>query len=44
MHDALCVLSQTVIDSRTVLGGGASEVYMSTKVEALVRKTEGKQT
>eukprot|EP00494_Astrolonche_serrata_P007004 UN07029 len=38
VHDALCVLSQTVIDSRTVLGGGASEVFMSTKVEELARK------
>jgi len=43
VHDALCVLSQTVKDSRTVLGGGASEILMSTKVEELARKTAGKE-
>lgn len=43
VHDALCVLSQTVITKKTVLGGGASEVYMSLKVEELARVTPGKQ-
>jgi len=43
VHDALCVLSQTVITKRTVLGGGASEIYMSLKVEELARITPGKQ-
>jgi len=43
VHDALCVLSQTVKTRRTVLGGGASEVFMATRVEALARKTAGKQ-
>lgn len=43
VHDALCVLSQTVKTRKTVLGGGASEVYMAMKVEELARKTSGKQ-
>jgi len=43
VHDALCVLSQTVITKKTVLGGGASEIYMSLKVEELARITPGKQ-
>ena len=29
LHDALCVLSQTVKDSRVVLGGGWPEVHMA---------------
>merc|ERR1719197_1586922 len=43
VHDALCVLSQTVKTRRTVLGGGASEVYMASRVEELARQTPGKQ-
>lgn len=43
VHDALCVLSQTVKTRRTVLGGGASEVYMASRVEKLARQTAGKQ-
>lgn len=43
VHDALCVLSQTVKTRRTVLGGGASEVFMASRVEELARKTPGKQ-
>ncbi len=41
LHDALCILSQTVKNPRTVWGGGSSEMLMSQAVEALV-KTEGK--
>ena len=33
LHDALCVLSQTVKVTRTVLGGGCSEMFMSCAVE-----------
>ena len=29
LHDALCVLQQTVQDSRVVCGGGAPEVQMA---------------
>jgi len=43
VHDALCVLSNTVRTKSIVLGGGASEVYMSLKVEELARITPGKQ-
>jgi len=42
LHDALCVLSQTVRDSKTVLGAGCSEMLMSTAVEKLAATTSGK--
>jgi T-complex protein 1 subunit beta len=44
LHDALCVLQQTVKDPRVVLGGGASEVEMARAVEELAAKTPGKQS
>ena len=37
LHDALCVLSQTVKETRTVLGGGCSEMLMSCAVEEEAR-------
>jgi hypothetical protein len=37
LHDALCILSQTVKNPKTVWGGGASEMLMSQAVENLVR-------
>lgn len=44
MHDALCVLSQTVAsDTRTVLGAGCSEVLMSVAVDELAKNTPGKK-
>lgn len=43
LHDALSVLSQTVKETRTVLGGGCSEMLMSRAVEEEARKTIGKQ-
>jgi len=42
LHDALCVLSQTVKDSKTVLGAGCSECVMAKAVDDLARKTPGK--
>ena len=42
MHDALCVLSQTVNNSRTVLGAGCSEMLMAEAVEKKARETPGK--
>jgi len=42
LHDALCVLSQTVRDTKTVLGAGCSEMLMSTAVEKLAATTSGK--
>ncbi|ORY06836.1 T-complex protein 1 subunit beta [Basidiobolus meristosporus CBS 931.73] len=43
LHDALCVLSQTVKEPRTVLGGGCSEMLMSKAVDELAAVTPGKQ-
>ena len=44
LHDALCVLTSTVKDSRVVLGGGCPEMVMSKAVEALAAKTPGKRS
>ena len=43
LHDALCVLSQTVKETRTVLGGGCSEMLMSVAVDELAKSTSGKE-
>lgn len=43
LHDALCVLSQTVKETRVVLGGGCSEMLMSCAVDEAARKIKGKQ-
>ena len=43
LHDALSVLSQTVKESRVVLGGGCSEMLMSNAVEEEARKVSGKK-
>lgn len=43
MHDALCVLAQTVKNPRTVFGGGASEMMMANAVDKLVASTPGKE-
>jgi T-complex protein 1 subunit beta len=43
LHDALCVLSQTVKETRTVLGGGCSEMLMSCAVENEARSITGKK-
>jgi T-complex protein 1 subunit beta len=43
LHDALCVLSQTVAEPRTVLGGGCSEMLMARAVEEIAIKTPGKK-
>ncbi|RWW26861.1 hypothetical protein BHE74_00022003 [Ensete ventricosum] len=44
LHDALCVLSQTVNDSRVLLGGGWPEMTMAKEVDELARKTPGKKS
>ncbi|MCL7029256.1 hypothetical protein MKW94_013463 [Papaver nudicaule] len=44
LHDALCVLSQTVVDSRVLLGGGWPEMVMSKEVDVLAHKTPGKRS
>lgn len=43
LHDALCVLTQTVKETRTVCGGGASEMLMANAVSQLAAKTPGKE-
>jgi len=43
IHDALCVLTQTIRNSRIVLGGGASEMLMAHHVEEFARKQGGKE-
>jgi T-complex protein 1 subunit beta len=42
LHDALCVLSQTVADARVVWGGGWPEVRMAHAVAVAAAKTPGK--
>jgi len=43
LHDVLCVLTQTVKQTATVLGGGCSEMLMANAVRELAAKTEGKE-
>jgi len=43
LHDALCILAQMIKNTRTVLGGGCSEMLMARAVDELARKTVGKE-
>merc|ERR1711974_197850 len=43
LHDALCVLTSTVKEPRTVFGGGCSEMLMAKAVDELAAKTAGKE-
>ncbi|KAH9843511.1 chaperonin Cpn60/TCP-1 family [Rhodofomes roseus] len=43
LHDALSVLSQTVKETRTVLGGGCAEMLMSVAVDNAARTVTGKK-
>ncbi|KAI0461508.1 T-complex protein 1 subunit beta [Komagataella kurtzmanii] len=43
LHDALSVLSQTTRETRTVLGGGCSEMIMSNAVDTQAQNQEGKK-
>lgn len=43
LHDALCVLTQTVQNPLTTLGGGCAEMLMSKAVDELAAKTPGKK-
>ncbi|KAF8607686.1 hypothetical protein BDV93DRAFT_487497 [Ceratobasidium sp. AG-I] len=43
LHDALSVLSQTVKETRIVLGGGCAEMLMSCAVDEEAKKIEGKK-
>lgn len=43
LHDALCVLAQTVKEPRTVYGGGSAEMLMAKVVSELANRTPGKE-
>jgi len=43
LHDALAVLSQTVLEPRTTLGGGCGEMVMAKAVEGAATRIEGKK-
>ncbi|OAF71008.1 TCP-1-beta [Intoshia linei] len=43
IHDALCVLNQTLQEKRTVCGGGCTEMLMANAVSRLAEQTTGKQ-
>lgn len=43
LHDALSVLSQTVGETRTVLGGGCAETLMAHAVDEVGKSTSGKK-
>jgi len=43
LHDALCVLSQTIKDPRIVLGGGCIEMRIAKAVDEVATKTPGKE-
>lgn len=44
LHDALCVLSQTVKDRKVVFGGGCTEMLMANAVNELAVQTPGKES
>uniref|UniRef100_A0A914WXM8 T-complex protein 1 subunit beta n=1 Tax=Plectus sambesii TaxID=2011161 RepID=A0A914WXM8_9BILA len=44
LHDALCVLTTHIKEAKTVAGGGAAEMLMSTAVAAEAPKTAGKES
>ncbi|KAI1289729.1 T-complex protein 1 subunit beta [Halotydeus destructor] len=44
LHDALCVLTQSVKTPRSVFGGGASEMLMANAVMEAASKTAGKES
>jgi T-complex protein 1 subunit beta len=43
LHDALAVLSQTVREPRTTLGGGCAEMLMAKAVDGAATRVEGKR-
>ena len=43
IHDALCILTQTVRESRIVLGGGCTEMLMAQKIQEESLKHAGKE-
>lgn len=43
LHDAFSVLSQTVKETRVVLGGGCSEMLMSNAADEAAKRVSGKK-
>lgn len=43
LHDALCVLSRTVAETRTIPGGGNAEIRMAQAIDREVPNTAGKK-
>jgi len=43
VHDALCILTQTIRESKVVLGGGCCELLMAQAVSKEAAKTRGKE-
>lgn len=43
LHDALCILTSTVKDPRTVCGGGCTEIMMAQAIDNHVNSTPGKK-
>lgn len=43
LHDALCVLAATVKETRTIYGGGCTEILMSNAVRKKAELTPGKE-
>merc|ERR1712048_191651 len=43
IHDALCILTQTIRNSKVVLGGGCCELLMAQAVNEAAAKTKGKE-
>jgi len=44
IHDALCVLTSTVKEPRTLYGGGCSEMIMAQAISEEAKKTPGKES
>jgi len=42
LHDALCVLTETVKETRVICGGGCTEMLMAQAIDSQVPKTAGK--
>ncbi len=43
LHDALCILTATVKEPRTIYGGGCTEVLMAQAIDRAAEETPGKQ-
>ena len=43
LHDALCVLVQTVKNKKVIYGGGNTEIQMALEVEKLAKEEKGKE-